>query len=150
MKCMEEGLHVHNRYIVYHDLLCPQSFNNKNEQWTSYNKKIHPKHLLFFYVHTLNCSVKKAFRYFRHQPGCHLPNSPWAGIMTSYIQYIIPAYRESLVSDIPAGDGNIEKNFYGVQFKTRNSYYNHYSCILRCMSTSNKQTHYFTCFFCAA
>ncbi len=45
---------------------------------------------------------KKAFQYSRPQPGCHLPNSPWAVIM------------ESLVSDIPAGDGNIEKLFYGV------------------------------------
>jgi hypothetical protein len=29
-------------------------------------------------------TVKKAFRHSRPQPGCHLPNSPWAGIMTSY------------------------------------------------------------------
>jgi hypothetical protein len=34
------------------------------------------------YVHR-----KKAFRFSRPQPGCHLPNSPWAGIMTSYINY---------------------------------------------------------------
>ncbi len=26
-------------------------------------------------------------RYSRPQPGCHLPNSTWAGIMTSYINY---------------------------------------------------------------
>jgi hypothetical protein len=26
-------------------------------------------------------TVKKAFRYSRPQPGCHLPNSPWAGII---------------------------------------------------------------------
>jgi hypothetical protein len=37
----------------------------------------------------------------RLQPGCHLPNSPCAGI----IQLFPP--RESLVSDIPAGDGNV-------------------------------------------
>ncbi len=37
-------------------------------------------------------TVKKAFRYSRPQPGCHLPNSPYAGIMTSYI--IIPAQGE--------------------------------------------------------
>ncbi len=30
---------------------------------------------------------KKAFRNSRPQPGCHLTNSPWAGIMTSYINY---------------------------------------------------------------
>jgi hypothetical protein len=32
-------------------------------------------------------NVKKAFRCFRPQPGCHLPNSPSAGIMTTYINY---------------------------------------------------------------
>ena len=50
---------------------------------------------------------KKAFQYSRPQPGCQLPNSPCAGIMTSQINYS----WESLVSDIPAGDGNIEKLF---------------------------------------
>jgi hypothetical protein len=30
---------------------------------------------------------KKSFRYSFPQPGCHLPNSPWAGIMTSFINY---------------------------------------------------------------
>ncbi len=35
-------------------------------------------------------TIKKAFRYSRSQPGCHLPNSPWAGIMTSYINYSCP------------------------------------------------------------
>jgi hypothetical protein len=29
-------------------------------------------------------TVKKAFQYSRPQPGCHLPNSPWAGIMMSH------------------------------------------------------------------
>jgi hypothetical protein len=42
------------------------------------------------------------------QPGCHLPNIPWAGII-----YLFPP-MESLVSDIPAGDGNIENLFYDV------------------------------------
>jgi hypothetical protein len=37
--------------------------------------------------------------------------------MTSYI--LLP--RESLVSDIPAGDGNIEKLFYGVGLKNNNA-----------------------------
>jgi hypothetical protein len=35
---------------------------------------------------------KKAFGYSRPKLGCHLPNSPWAGIMTSY--KIIPAQGE--------------------------------------------------------
>ncbi len=55
----------------------------------------------FEYLYT----VKKAFQYSRPQPGCHLSNSPWAGIMTSLF---LP--RESLVS----GDGNIEKFFFTV------------------------------------
>ncbi len=42
---------------------------------------------------------KKGQRFSRPQPGCHLPNSPWAGIIKFF-----PA-RERLVSDIPAGDG---------------------------------------------
>ncbi len=32
-------------------------------------------------------TAKKAFRYSRPQPGPHIPNSPWAGIMMSYINY---------------------------------------------------------------
>jgi hypothetical protein len=53
---------------------------------------------------------KKAFQYSRPKPGCHLPNSPWAGI--------INLFPPSSVSDIPAGDGNIEKlflRFYGLE-----------------------------------
>jgi hypothetical protein len=40
----------------------------------------------------------------------HLPNSFWAGIC--HIQYKLFPARESLVSDIPAGDGTIEKLFF--------------------------------------
>jgi hypothetical protein len=45
-------------------------------------------------MYTIEYTVKKAFRYFRPQPGCHLPNSPLAGII--YVQYdvIIPAQGE--------------------------------------------------------
>ncbi len=35
-------------------------------------------------------TVKKAFRYSCPQPGCHLPDSPWAGIETSYVNYSCP------------------------------------------------------------
>jgi hypothetical protein len=38
---------------------------------------------------------------------CHVPNSPWAGIIKLFS---IPA-RESLVSDIPPGDGKIANLF---------------------------------------
>ncbi len=66
-------------------------------------------------------TVKKGFRYSRTQPGCHLPDSLWAGIMTLY-KLFTP--RASLLSDIPAGDGNIENLFYGAQpHKYRNGFY---------------------------
>jgi hypothetical protein len=46
----------------------------------------------------LHC--KKGYRFpVRLQLGCHLPNSSWPGIIK-----LFPA-RESLVCDIPAGDG---------------------------------------------
>jgi hypothetical protein len=41
----------------------------------------------------------------------------WAGIITTYMHKLFP-HRESLVRDIPAGDGNIEKLFYGVCLQT--------------------------------
>ncbi len=50
-------------------------------------------------------TVKKRWRPSRPQPGCHLPNSLWAEI----IKLIQP--RESLISDIPAGDGNVANVF---------------------------------------
>ncbi len=49
----------------------------------------------------LGMHCKKSKRFSRPQLGCHLPNSPWPGIIK-----IIPA-RECLISDIPAEDGNI-------------------------------------------
>jgi hypothetical protein len=52
-------------------------------------------------------TVEKAFRYSRPQAGCQLPNSPWGGNYDVIYKLFLP--RESLVSDIPAGDGNIEK-----------------------------------------
>jgi hypothetical protein len=53
-------------------------------------------------------TVKKGSRFSRPQTGCHLPNSPWPGIIK-----LFPA-RGSLVSDIPAGDGKISNLFYSV------------------------------------
>jgi hypothetical protein len=53
---------------------------------------------------------KKRWRHSRPQPGCHLPNSSWEGI----IKLFPPS--ESLVSDIPAGGRNVANLFfYGVQ-----------------------------------
>ncbi len=53
-------------------------------------------------------TVKKGKWHSRPQPGCHLPNSPRAGIIKLF------PLRDSLVSDIPAGDGNVSNLFYGV------------------------------------
>jgi hypothetical protein len=50
----------------------------------------------------------KKSRFYHPQPGCHLPNFPWRGMIL-----LFPA-RESLVSDISAGDGKIVNLFYSV------------------------------------
>jgi hypothetical protein len=46
-------------------------------------------------------TVKRGKRFSRPQTGCYLPNTPWAG---PGVIKLFPA-SESLVSDIPAGDG---------------------------------------------
>jgi hypothetical protein len=56
------------------------------------------------YIYT----VKKGYRFSRPQPGCHVPNSTWPRIIK-----LFPP-RESLVSGIPAGDGQIINLFYSV------------------------------------
>jgi hypothetical protein len=56
-------------------------------------------------------TVKKGSRFYRPQPGCHLPNlsnSPWAGTII-----LFPA-RESLVIDIRVRGGKICNLFYSV------------------------------------
>ncbi len=52
-----------------------------------------------------NVHCKKGLPFSRPQPGCHLPYSPWTGIIKSF-----PS-RESMVSDIPAGVGKIVNPF---------------------------------------
>ncbi len=47
-------------------------------------------------------TVKKGYRFSCPQPGCHWPHSLWPGKIK-----LFPA-RESLVSDIPAGDAKID------------------------------------------
>ncbi len=54
--------------------------------------------------HTL-VQCKKRLAVFPPQPGCHLPNSPWPEIFKLF------RARESLVSDILAGDGKTTKLF---------------------------------------
>ncbi len=53
-------------------------------------------------------TVKKGYRFSRPQLGCHKPDSLCPGIIK-----LFPAC-ESLVSDIPAGDGKTNKKFYSV------------------------------------
>ncbi len=56
----------------------------------------------------VNCrrsTEKKGLRFSRPQPECQQPNSRWPGIIKFF-----PA-RESLISDIPAGDGKIANPF---------------------------------------
>jgi hypothetical protein len=48
---------------------------------------------------------KIGWRFSRPQPGCHLPNSPCPGIIKLF------PIRESLVSDIPAGDAKTANLF---------------------------------------
>ncbi len=49
--------------------------------------------------------LKKVSDFPLPQPGCHWPNSPWAGIIKIFLA------RKSLVSDIRAGDGKIVNLF---------------------------------------
>ncbi len=65
--------------------------------------KLYCKHSKVSKVH-----CKKGWRFSRPQPGFHWPNSPWAEII------IFSPARDSLVSDIPAGDGKIAHLFYSV------------------------------------
>jgi hypothetical protein len=60
-------------------------------------------HLIALYT------VKKAFLYSRPKPGMSLTKLSLGGNYNVIYKLFLP--RESLVSDIPAGDGNIEKLF---------------------------------------
>ncbi len=60
--------------------------------------------LIQYFWHLQICSRTKLYRLATF-PWYHLPNSPWAGIAK-----LFPP-RESLVSDIPAGDGNVANLF---------------------------------------
>ncbi len=59
-----------------------------------------------FFLLNEHHTVKKVIVFPHPQPGCHWPNSPWPGIIK-----LIPA-RESLVSDIPTGDGKNDNLFF--------------------------------------
>jgi hypothetical protein len=60
---------------------------------------------------------KRRLTVFPSPAGCHVPNSPWPGIK------LLPA-RESLVSDIPAGDGKTANLF----LQCTGGYYRRCSC----------------------
>ena len=55
-------------------------------------------------------TVKKGSRVSRLQPGCHKPNSPWAGIIQLWRHYS----RPSLVVTSRLGTENSQTFFYGV------------------------------------
>jgi len=57
-------------------------------------------------------TVKNLATFPSPQPGCHLSNSLWAGTIR-----LFPP-RESLVSDIAAGAGNVANLFYSVPSET--------------------------------
>jgi hypothetical protein len=67
---------------------------------------ISPKSFLKEQPREMNIQCKKRLTNFRPHTGCHYPNSPWTGKIK-----LIPA-RESLVSDIPAGDEKMANLFY--------------------------------------
>ncbi len=93
--------------LNFHFFLNASSFlksllNKLDQKW----KKILPhyfKYIIFLNeCHRWGCyrvlHCKKGQRFSRPMPGCYLPNSPWMGIIKLF------PYRESLVSDIPAGE----------------------------------------------
>jgi len=55
-----------------------------------------------------HCPFKKGERFSRPRPGCHLPSSPWTGIIKFF------SATESFVGDFPAGDGKTANLFYSV------------------------------------
>jgi hypothetical protein len=70
--------------------------------------------VVFYYLinyvwHYSPIRVKKAFRYSRPQPGMSHTKLSLGGNYDVVYKLFLP--RESLVSDIPAGDENIEKLF---------------------------------------
>jgi hypothetical protein len=64
------------------------------------------KEQLTILVRYLHC--KKNYRFSRPQMGYYLPNSPWPVIIKLFLA------SESLLSDIPAGDGKIVSLFYSL------------------------------------
>ncbi len=56
-------------------------------------------------------TVKQGLRFSLPQPGCLKPNFPWPEIIKLFTA------RESLVSDIPAGDAKID-NLFAVSYRS--------------------------------
>jgi hypothetical protein len=65
-------------------------------------------------------TVKKGLRFSRPQPGCHLPNSPWPGMIKLF------PVRESLVNDVPAGEGKIAGLFLNKKINNKIIYFPFY------------------------
>jgi hypothetical protein len=69
---------------------------------------LHSANTVYKILNEINTPIihcKKDYQFSRPQPGCHIPNSPWPGIIKFF------RARESLVSDIPAGEGKIADLF---------------------------------------
>jgi hypothetical protein len=77
-------------------------------------------------------TVKKGLLFSCPQPGCHLPNSSWAGIIK-----LFPA-RESLVSDTPAGDGKTANLFLQCPFSPLSSYTAGHTLLILSASISSR------------
>jgi hypothetical protein len=102
---------VCNVNIVYGNLnIMPRNLNEIVHSWIRLLEKW--QHVRMYCIggekHTEEVHCKKCELFFRRQPGWLLPNSPRSGIIKE-----IPA-RESLVSDIPAGDGKTAHLFDSV------------------------------------
>ncbi len=84
------------------------------------NLKIAHKNLLVY-------TVKKVSGFSLPPPGCHLPNSPWRGILKLIFA------RESLVRDIPALEGKTANLFYSVGAPAYIFVLDRWSCTKTCV-----------------
>jgi hypothetical protein len=102
---------IFSRILAIFDIFFLQMYKSTRKIFFLLHRCSKRRKVIILFVLKGTVHRKKAFRYSRPQPGCHLPKSPWAGKMTSYINYSRLARVWSVTS---AGDGNIEKLFYGV------------------------------------
>ncbi len=96
--------------MCYDDIFCWSTFYSFYERNNSHTKK--KDIILWNTIRSLILSQRGGLhckkRLMIFPSGFHQPNSLWTGIIK-----LFPA-TESLVSDIPAGDGKIDNLFYSV------------------------------------